>query len=310
MANLALEYATGDKPTAHKAARSAAGYSQVEREDNGGVQVLLADDHPGIRDPLYRERRNQLAEYALDWRPGDPVPTPSYRHEEHDIWRQVSAALHKRFATYTPKAFQEAVEELALPTERVPQLTEVTDRLLPLAGFRYYPVAGLAPLREFYESFASGVFYSTQYLRHPSAPLYTPEPDLVHEVIGHANQLAIPFVARLYRSVGRAVTRCETEEALMALSKVFWFTIEFGVVHEHGAPKAFGAGLLSSAGELDEFRRAHMRPVDLKAMATADYDITRFQPELFMFASLTEIEDILGDFLANYDDESYARLVR
>lgn len=222
----------------------------------------------------------------------------------------MSSALHKRFATSTPKSFQEAVATLALPVDRVPQLTEVTYRLLPLAGFRYYPVAGLAPLREFYESFASGVFYSTQYLRHPSAPLYTPEPDLVHEVIGHANQLAIPFVARLYRMVGRAVARCETEEALRALSKVFWFTVEFGVVYEHGDPKAFGAGLLSSAGELDVFRGARMRPVDLRAMATADYDITRFQPELFTFASLTEMEDVLGDFLANYNDDTYASIAR
>ena len=93
---------------------------------------------------------------------------------------------------------------LALPEDRVPQLDEVTAGLRPLTGFSYHPAAGLVPLDEFYGSLADRVFHSTQYIRHPSAPLYTPEPDLVHEVIGHGNLLADPTIAEVKRLAGEA----------------------------------------------------------------------------------------------------------
>src|SRR5207302_3402025 len=131
----------------------------------------------------------------------------------------------------------------------------------PRTGFSYLPVAGLAPLRDFYGAFAGSAFYSTQYLRHPSLPLYTPEPDVVHEVVGHANQLACPEFAAIYRLVGDAVARTRTEPALRFLSRVFWFSMEFGVVWEDGEPKAYGAGILSSFGEISAYRNADIRPL-------------------------------------------------
>ena len=82
----------------------------------------------------------------------------------------------------------------------------------------------MAPLRKFYGSFDENVFLSTQYIRHHSSPLYTPEPDIVHEVLGHANQVADPATARLYQLVGATVRRVETEAALRLLSRAFCFT--------------------------------------------------------------------------------------
>src|SRR5205085_3223662 len=126
------------------------------------------------------------------------------------------ATKHRRYAT---RGFLAGVEALALPRDHVPQLADVSERLAPITGFRYEPVAGLAPLRTFYGSFDQDVFLSTQYIRHHSSPLYTPEPDIVHEVIGHANQLADPDVARLYRLFGAAVERVELEPSLPLLSR-------------------------------------------------------------------------------------------
>jgi phenylalanine-4-hydroxylase len=186
-------------------------------------------------------------------------------------------------------------------------LNDVTHRLAALSAFRYEPVAGLAPLRTFYGSFADDVFFSTQYIRHHSTPLYTPEPDIIHEVLGHANQLADPQVASLYRLVGGAVGRVETDAALRVLSRVFWFTFEFGVVEENGL-KTYGAGILSSYGELDAFRRATIRPLDFAAMTHVEYDITKYQPVLFSGRSMSQVYEALEGFLASFDDETAARL--
>ena len=106
----------------------------------------------------------------------------------------------------------------------------MTARLAPLTGFAYHPAPGLVPLRDFMGALAGGVFYSTQYVRHPSQPLYTPEPDIIHEVIGHGNMLGSPRFAALKRAAGEAARRVETEAALQFIADVFWFTLEFGVV--------------------------------------------------------------------------------
>ena len=279
-------------------------YSPVRTDDAGGVQVDLAEDHPGFADAAYRARRNALAALAVAWQPGEPVPVPDYTETEHEVWRIVSRELAVKHHRYANRVFLEAVEELALPRDRIPHLPEVSDRLAPATGWQYAPVAGLAPLRDFYAAFADGLFHSTQYIRHHSVPLYTPEPDIVHEVLGHANQLAHPEFAELYRAVGAAVRRLETEEALRFLSRVFWFTFEFGVAWEDGGLHTYGAGILSSFGELDHFRSAEIRPLDFAAMGTLPYDITHYQPVLFAASSIDALVDELRGFLASYDDDT------
>ncbi len=222
---------------------------------------------------------------------------------EHRLARL--APKHDRYGCH---AFNEARSALGLPTEYVPQLDEVSELLTPLTGFTYQPVAGLAPLREFYGAFAGRRFSSTQYLRHHSVPLYTPEPDIIHEVIGHANQLADWRFAAICEEVGKAVTRTESADALAFMSRVFWFTLEFGVVFEDEEPKAYGAGILSSFGELDVFQQAEIRPLDFAEMGSTEYDITHYQPVLYAAASFGQLVDELTAFYGSYDDEAYERL--
>ena len=288
-------------------------YSPVHKGPGGKVTVELAGDHPGVPDPEYRARRDGLAALAASWRDGEPIPSPDYTDEEHGVWAEVSAALEELHERHACRSYLEGKSALRLPTDRVPQLTEVGDLLQPLSGFRYLPVAGLAPLRDFYASFAGGVFWSTQYLRHPSVPLYTPEPDVIHEVIGHANQLAAPGYADLYRMVGEAVDRTSDEQALRFLSHVFWYTMEFGVVYEEGELKAYGAGILSSVGEtafVGSGEQVEVRPVDFLAMGNAVYDITHFQPVLYAWSSHAEMEDRLSGFLETFDDSTPGSLLR
>jgi phenylalanine-4-hydroxylase len=277
-------------------------------EGPDGVQVHLADDHPGAHDPEYRARRNDIAAAALRWREGEPVPRVDYSEAEQEIWRTVCRELAPKHERLACRAFRDAKAALDLPTERVPQLDEVTAGLQRLTGWSLHPAAGLVPLDEFYGALADRVFHSTQYLRHPSAPLYTPEPDIVHEVIGHGNLLADPQVAAVKQLAGQAARRCETPEGLQYLADVFWFTIEFGVMWEEGELRCYGAGLLSSYGEIEEFRGAEIRPVDFHAMATLEYDITHYQPILFAVDGMGELTESVGGFFADFDDDTPARL--
>ncbi|WP_067698326.1 phenylalanine 4-monooxygenase [Nocardia jejuensis] len=283
-------------------------YSPVTTSVDGDVTVHLSDEHPGVRDPEYRARRNAIAALALSHRPGSRTPRIDYTGEEQRVWRIVSAELARKRERYASVEVIEAAERLGLPTDHIPQLDEVTSKLVPLTGFRYAPAAGLVPLREFFGAFADRTFHSTQYIRHHSAPLYTPEPDAVHEILGHANQLASPRFAAIYAEVGAAVARITGEAALKFLADVFWFSMEFGVVREAGEVRCYGAGLLSSFGEIEEFRQADLRPLNIREMGTAVYDITHYQPVLFCAESIDEIEDVVGGFFATASDDAVAAL--
>jgi phenylalanine-4-hydroxylase len=285
-------------------------YSPVTAGDDGEVTVHLAHDHPGANDPAYRARRGAIAAAALAWSPGEPSPKIAYTEDEQEVWRTVCRELAPKHARYAIAEYREALERLALPTDHVPDLDEVSERLAPLTGFRYVPAAGLVALREFYGALAGGVFHSTQYVRHPSEPLYTPEPDVIHEVIGHGNMLASPRFAALKKAAGEAARRVETDDALQLIADIFWFTMEFGVMREDGELRAYGAGILSSYGEIEEFRTMEHRPLDVAEMGSADYDITAYQPVLYRAESLDEVREVVGGFFATCSDESIAQLRR
>jgi phenylalanine-4-hydroxylase len=285
-------------------------YSPVTQSDTGDVTVHLADDHPGANDPVYRARRNEIAAAALAWQPGQPAPAVEYTDAEQEVWRTVCRELRPKHERLAIREFNEGVEALALPTDHVPSLDEVSEHLEPLTGFRYVPAAGLVPLREFYGSLEERVFHSTQYVRHPEVPLYTPEPDIIHEVIGHGHLLATPTFSELHRLAGIATNRLKHEESLVFLSRVFWFSVEFGVVYEEGEVRAYGAGILSSYGEIDEFRGMEHRPIDLIEMGTADYDITHYQPVLYKAESIDEVVEVVGGFFKTCTDESIEEMRR
>ena len=151
--------------------------------------------------------------------------------------------------------------------------------------------------RIFLESLARGVFLCTQYIRHHSTPLYTPEPDVAHEIIGHAVTLASTRLAEINRLFGEAVRRSKSDSELDRLARVYWFTIEFGVLREDGKVKAYGTGLLSSAGELAEMHKAELRPLDIEAAANHVYDPTHYQSILFCAESFDHMYTSLRAFL-------------
>jgi phenylalanine-4-hydroxylase len=252
--------------------------------------VPLDPDHPGFRDAGYRERRNAIARVALDYA-GGPVPEVPYAPSEQGVWRTVWEHLGPLHDSLACRAYREVAGTLALPRDRIPQLSELNPKLQAASGFRMLPVGGLVAASVFLRRLAEGVFLSTQYIRHSSSPLYTPEPDVVHELVGHAATLTHPQIAALSRTMGRAAL--ETDDAgVAALERVYWYTLEFGVVEEDGDLRAFGAGVLSSSGELERFREGTHLPWNLERMAATPYDPTAYQPGYFVAPST---EDLLAD---------------
>jgi phenylalanine-4-hydroxylase len=285
-------------------------YSPVTTGAGGEVTVELHHGHPGADDSEYRGRRNEIAAAALRWRPGERAPRIGYTAAEQDVWRTVCrelAPLHERLAV---GEYRDALAHLELPADRIPGLDEVSARLMTCSGWSYVPAAGLVDLRTFYAALGARVFHSTQYVRHPAMPLYTPEPDIVHEVLGHGHLLATPTFGGLHRRAGAAAVRLRSEQSLRFLSRVFWFSLEFGVVAEDGELRAYGAGILSSSGEIAQFRAMELRPLDLRAMGTADYDITQYQPVLYRAESVAEIEAVVGGFFDTCTDQSIEELRR
>ena len=262
--------------------------------------VQLDPDHPGFRDPEYRTRRNSIAAIALSYRKGEPIPPAPYTSLENEVWSTIWNALGPAHEQYACAEYRQCLKRLAFPLDRIPQLNEVSEKVEALSGFRLEPVAGLVEPRIFLESLADGVFLCTQYIRHHSTPLYTPEPDVAHEIIGHAVTLASERLAQLNRLFGEAVRRTRNEKDLDRLSRVYWFTIEFGVLLEDDVLKAYGTGLLSSAGELEAMHKAELWPLDLEVAASHEYDPTHFQAVLFCAESFDSMEKSLQDFLSSW----------
>ena len=260
--------------------------------------VLLDADHPGFRDLQYRRRREDIAHIALSWDPHGEVPDAPYSAEEHAVWRMVSEALHPLHDQWACSELLASRDRLGMSRTRIPQLSEINARITPATGFHLAPVAGLVSARDFLERMAESTFLSTQYIRHHSRPWYTPEPDVVHELIGHAASLLDERYAMLNRAFGQAALQANPQR-MLELERIYWYTLEFGVVRQQGSLKAYGAGLLSSTGELERFATcAELWPFDLSRMAQLPYDPTDFQPRLFVADQVEQILAIGGQLAA------------
>ncbi|MBC2874202.1 phenylalanine 4-monooxygenase [Streptomyces sp. TYQ1024] len=269
---------------------------------DGRLGAALA--HPGFADPAYLRRRQAIAARARDHRVGDPSPPMAYTRAEHRTWRRVHRAVWEAQAEHACRVALEAREEAPIPADEIPQHAEVGARLRALTGFDFTLAGGVVANKRFLGSMARGYFHAVQFVRHPAVPLYTPEPDVIHDILGHGIHLAHPGFADLYRLVGQAATRIENPDVLQMISDVYWFTLEYGVLEERGRPRAYGAALLSSYGEMRQLHRCLVRPLDIGAVLATGYTITGYQPVLFSARGLNEVTETLAAFLDGLDDDS------
>lgn len=277
----------------------------------------LESDHPGFNDPAYRARRAEIDGLAREHVHGRPIPVVEYTPAEIATWGVVYrrlTALHREHACAEYlRVFDPLARECRYSADNVPQLRDVSAFLESRTGFRLRPVAGLLSSRDFLNALAFRVFFSTQYLRHHSVPLYTPEPDVCHELIGHAPMFADPAFADLSQEIGLASLGASDEE-VERLARCYWFSVEFGLVWEGGDLKAYGAGLLSSFGELEyactagvNSPRPELIDWDPTHAARRGFPITEYQPAYFVAESLHDARARMQEYCRTLPRPFYAR---
>ena len=255
---------------------------------------LLPLDHPGAHDPAYRARRDFIADLARQYRqdPAHRIPDVAYLPEEAAVWTRVCCRLEQAQQRHACSFYLEARKRLGISCLVVPQLRELSERLTEATGFRLAPIEGLVETRAFLSWLGKRTMLCTQYVRHSSRPEYTPEPDLVHEVIGHIPMLTVPDFADFSQAIGLGAA-IANEEQLEQLGRLYWFTVEFGLIEEGSEIKAFGAGLLSSFGELAHAfsDRVERRPFDLEEIIHTPYDYSDMQPVLYVIPSYAYLKE-------------------
>src|ERR1700681_3350926 len=234
-----------------------------------------------------------------------------YSEENHEAWRQLYRRIQPRWERYANNHFLKGVEALQLPADRVPRLSEINRLLQPLTGFRAKPVSGYVPGFLFFDCLRRREFPTTITIRPADKMDYLPEPDIFHDVAGHVpmhTQKA--FADTLVRFGDCAHTAAEMtadirddhERArrltnlIKAMSRFFWFTIEFGLMRGPRGICAYGSGLLSSYGELQhaiESDEVGRYPIQIEWAINQAFEIDHYQPLLFVIDSFDHLFDLV-----------------
>jgi phenylalanine-4-hydroxylase len=268
------------------------------------TELELEPGHPGLGDKAYIARRQELFHLCRKHRLENlGPPLIDYTAEETRIWREVSPKLDELHQKYACSIYLKAKQDLAITQTEIPQLRNLSERLRHETNMHLVPAEGALPYRTFYQYIARRGFPVTQFIRHGSHPEFTPEPDMIHDCLGHVPPLMNQDYAELLTLIGQAVATTQKGEQVLALKRFSWFSIEFGLIEEAGETKVFGAGILSSTGEIpyslfspDVTRRPFVTDV----VIATDYDPSRMQDQLFIAPSFPflrrELENLVRRF--------------
>ena len=268
--------------------------------------TTLPPGHPGEGDRDYLARRSVLTQLVASADPlGVVLPEVQYTEAEEEVWRAIMETLVDLHGKYAASTYLEGFRRLEMSVARPLSPGVLAARLKRESGFGLVLTDGLLDARVFLTHLGARRQPCTVYLRHGSRPDYTPEPDLVHEAVGHAPMLTDPDAAALNETIGTAAAHASPRQ-IEALLRLYWFTLEFGLVEERGGLRAYGAGLLSSFGELPHaFTDAvDRRPFRLSEVVEQPYAHDRMQDVLFVAPSLGLIRSDIEVWLRSREYEA------
>jgi phenylalanine-4-hydroxylase len=254
------------------------------------TELVLDPGHPGENDPAYIARRKELFALTRKHRLENlGPPFIEYTPEETRIWREVAPKLDELHRKYACSLYNKAKDDLAITQTEIPQLRTISQRLERETNMHLVPAEGALPYRTFYQYIAKRGFPVTQFIRHGSHPEFTPEPDMIHDCLGHVPPLMNQDYAELLTLIGKAASTTRRGDQVLALKRFSWFSIEFGLIEEHGEVKVFGAGILSSTGEIPHSlfsKDVTRRPFVTETVINTDYDPSYMQKDFFIAPSL------------------------
>jgi phenylalanine-4-hydroxylase len=261
----------------------------------------MALDHPGSKDLDYRKRRDYIASLSKNFRETGIITDVDYTDEEHGVWQTVATKLEEIQAKRASQFYLDAKQDLGITNDRIPQISELNKRLHETSGFKLAPIEGLVETRAFLSLLSHRTMLCTQYIRHASRPEYTPEPDIVHEAIGHIPMFTNKNFAEFSSYIGEGA-KIANDQQLAELGRLYWFTVEFGLKEEHGELKAYGAGLLSSFGELEHaFSDAvERRPFDLQTVINHEFTYSDMQKVLYVIPSYSYLKDVTREYIESF----------
>ncbi len=268
------------------------------------TELELEPGHPGLGDNDYIARRKFLFDLTRKHRLENlGPPVVQYTAEETRIWREVSPKLDELHRQFACGLYNRAKDDLRITETEIPQLRTISQRLERETNMHLVPAEGALPYRTFYEYIAGRGFPVTQFIRHGSHPEFTPEPDMIHDCLGHVPPLMNQDYAELLTLIGKAAASTPHGDQVLALKRFSWFSIEFGLIEEQGETKVFGAGILSSTGEIPHSlfsSEATRRPFVTETVINTDYDPSKMQVDFFIAPSLPflrqELESLVRRF--------------
>jgi phenylalanine-4-hydroxylase len=238
---------------------------------------------PSSTAALYDLVENPSVFIKQDWK--------SYTPDDHEVWGMLYERRMKELRKNGSKIFLKGADTIGLKKETVPDLAEVNRRLAPPTGWEAVPVNGYIPAKAFFQCLSLRKFPTTVTIRKRDQLDYLPEPDILHDVFGHVPLHADPVFADFLQHYGQVAAAAENEEDITRMARLFWFTVEFGLIREDGQVKVYGSGLISSHGEAANALgpKCDRRPFSLDAVFNQHFEIDHFQDVLFVTESFDQL---------------------
>ncbi len=227
----------------------------------------------------------------------DEIIYPSYTDDEHEVWK----FLYNRQMGFLPNRaaneYLEGVEKLKLSSDRIPYLKDISNVFYETTGWRVARVPGLIDVEDFFRLISERIFPSTDYIRKREELDYTPAPDLFHDIFGHMPMLTNTSFANFYQKFGIASLRANPADRKQ-LETLHWFTVEFGLIKNEIGTRIYGAGVLSSLGEVQHALsdEVEVREFDVEKIIVQEYDVWHLQPILFAIESFEQLEQGFDDW--------------
>ncbi len=222
---------------------------------------------------------------------------PAYTEEQHSVWAELVGHMLPELERHAAREYLDGFEIIGLQNDRLPNLASISARLAPRTGWNSTPVSGFLPAPAFFEMLATRRFPTTTWLRSRDSLEYTPEPDIFHDVFGHVPMHAHAVFADFLEHYGRVCASVADARVLEKLGRLFWYTVEFGVIRQRGEIKVYGSGLISSHGECRNVMDGHcaIREFALDEVVNTPVKVDELHKELFAVSSFDQIYEAMHE---------------